>query len=159
MVHAAVGIAEENSGKLVTIVRRQAKLLAEKHNLDYIIVASAPGVGCPVISSITGADAVLIVTESTLSGIYDLRRMVSLSKGYFNTPTYVCVNKYDINLDMINQSEEWFQKEDLGLAGKLPYDQLVTEAMVHTRTVIEHTDGSVAESIRTIWQQLETKKM
>ncbi|OQX88449.1 (4Fe-4S)-binding protein [candidate division KSB1 bacterium 4484_87] len=155
LVHAKLGIAEENSGKLVSLVRRQAKLLAEEKKLDYIIVDGSPGVGCPVISSITGADAVLIVTEPTLSGVHDLERVVNLSKGHFGINTYVCVNKYDLNEEITNEIEKFCNENDVTFAGKIPYDTEVTAAMVEEKNVIEYSDGRVAESVRSIWERLK----
>jgi len=155
LIHAKLGIAEENSGKLVSLVRRQAKLLAEEKNLDYIIVDGSPGVGCPVISSITGADAVLIVTEPTLSGVHDLERVVNLSKGHFGINTYVCVNKYDLNEEITNEIEKFCNENDVTFAGKIPYDTEVTAAMVEGKNVIEYSDGRVAESVRSIWEKLK----
>jgi len=154
LVHARLGIAEENSGKLVTLVRREAKALAEAQKMDYIIVDGAPGVGCPVISSITGANVVLIVTEPTLSGLHDLKRVASLASGHFDIPTYICINKHDINPEMTKQIEAFCVEESLVLAGKIPYDAVVTDAMVHARTVIEHGNGHVADAIRNIWQRI-----
>ena len=155
MVHAKLGIAEENSGKLVTLVRRQAKLLAEKENLDYIIVDGAPGVGCPVISSITGANAVLVVTEPTLSGIHDMERVVELSAGHFNIETYICVNKYDLNLEITAKIENFCKNNKILFAGRIPYDEVVTKAMVNGKNLIEYSDGPVAEAVRAIWQNIK----
>jgi len=157
LVHARLGIAEENSGKLVSLVRRQAKLIAEDQNLDYIIVDGSPGVGCPVISSITGANAVLIVTEPTLSGIHDLERVVALSAGHFQIETHVAVNKYDLNPEMTEKIEKFCKENDVCFAGKIPYDETVTRAMVNGKNVIEYGDGQVAEAVREIWENLETK--
>ncbi len=154
MVHAKLGIAEENSGKLVSLVRRQAKLLAEKQNANYIIVDGAPGIGCPVISSITGANAVLVVTEPTLSGRHDLERVVSLAADHFQIPTFVCVNKFDLNVEMTAQIEAYCQKNNIGFVGKIPYDTIVTEAMVQAKTIIEFSDGVIAREINRMWEKI-----
>ncbi len=154
MVHAKLGIAEENSGKLVSLVRRQAKLLAEQENLDYIIVDGAPGIGCPVISSITGANAVLVVTEPTLSGRHDLERVVSLAADHFQIPTFVCVNKFDLNEELTDQIEQYCQEMNIGFVGKIPYDTMVTEAMVQRKTIIEFSDGQIAREIIRIWEKI-----
>lgn len=156
LVHAKLGIAEENSGKLVTLVRRHAKLLAEERKLDYIIIDGAPGVGCPVISSITGADAVLVVTEPTLSGIHDMERVVSLAAGHFNIQTFVCVNKYDLNPEITNQVKSFCENNQIHFAGKIAYDDIVTKAMVQGKNVIEYSDGPVAQSIQSIWENLNS---
>ena len=154
MVHAKLGIAEENSGKLVTLVRRQAKLLAEKGNLDYIIIDGAPGIGCPVISSITGANAVLVVTEPTLSGRHDLERVVSLAAGHFQIPTFVCVNKYDLNEEMTDQIENFCHEMNINFVGKIPYDTIVTDAMVQAKTIIEFSDGVISKEINKMWARI-----
>lgn len=154
MVHAKLGIAQENSGKLVTLVRRQAKLLAEKEHLDYIIIDGAPGIGCPVISSITGANAVLVVTEPTLSGIHDLERVVSLAAGHFQIPTFVCVNKFDLNEEITDQIEQYCQEMNIGFVGKIPYDTIVTDAMVQAKTIIEFSDGVISKAINRMWEKI-----
>jgi len=154
MVHARLGVAEENSGKLVTLVRRQAKLLAEKQNADYIIVDGAPGIGCPVISSITGANAVLVVTEPTLSGRHDLERVVSLAAGHFQIPTFVCVNKFDLNEEITDEIEKYCEKMNIGFVGKIPYDTIVTDAMVQAKTIIEFSDGVISKEINKMWEKI-----
>ncbi len=155
MVHAKLGIAEENSGKLITLVRRQAKLLAEKENADFIIIDGAPGLGCPVISSIAGVDAVLVVTEPTLSGIHDLKRVVKLSSTHFNIETYVCVNKYDLNLEITDRIEEFCENNNLHFTGRILYDNNITKAMVQGKNIFEYSDGKTAEMIKSIWQKIE----
>jgi len=154
MVHAKLGIAEENSGKLVTLVRRQAKLLAEKEHLDYIIVDGAPGIGCPVISSITGASAVLVVTEPTLSGKHDMERVVSLATGHFQIPTFICVNKYDLNEEITEQIEKYCHDNNIGFVGKIPYDTIVTDAMVQAKTIIEFSERAISKEIHAMWDKI-----
>lgn len=154
MVHARLGIAEENSGKLVTLVRRQAKLLAEEQNSDFIIVDGAPGIGCPVISSITGANAVLVVTEPTLSGLHDLERVVSLASKHFQIPTFVCVNKYDLNEEITDQIENFCHDSGIGFVGKIPYDTIATEAMVQEKSIIEFSDGVISKEINRMWDKI-----
>jgi MinD superfamily P-loop ATPase len=155
MVHAKLGIAEENSGKLVTLVRRQAKLLAEKEHLDHIIVDGAPGIGCPVISSITGANAVLVVTEPTLSGLHDLKRVISLAAEHFQIPTFVCINKYDLNEEITDQIEKFCHEMNIGLVGKIPYETIVTDAMVQAKSIVEFSDGVISEAIKKMWGKID----
>jgi MinD superfamily P-loop ATPase len=157
MVHAKLGIAEENSGKLVSLVRHQAKLLAEENGKDLIIVDGAPGIGCPVISSITGADAVLVVTEPTLSGLHDLERVVSLAAGHFGISTFVCVNKYDLNANITKKIEEFCHIKNINFVGKIPYDTVVTQAMVQEKSIVEFSDGVVAKEIKHIWENMENE--
>jgi len=154
MVHARLGIAEENSGKLVSMVRQQAKQLAEQRGLELILVDGAPGVGCPVISSLTGTNAVLIVTEPTLSGMHDLKRVVALSREHFNIPTYVCINKFDLNTRVSQQIETFCLEQNIVLAGKIRYDTVFTQAMIHEKTVVEYSQGEVTNDIQAIWNRL-----
>ena len=112
MVHAHLGIAEENSGKLVSLVRQEARKLGEEKNLDLILTDGPPGVGCPVIASIGGADAVLIVTEPTVSGRHDMERVVQLA-AHFNVPAMICVNKFDLNLDLTREIEAFAERQGL----------------------------------------------
>ncbi len=156
MVHARLGIAEENSGKLVSIVRQQAKKLAEENELNLIIVDGSPGVGCPVISSLTGTNAVLIVTEPTLSGMHDLERVVSLAKDHFNIPTYVCVNKYDLNSGITDKIDAYCREHDILLVGKIRYDTVFTQAMIHKKSVVEYSDGAVTGEIKSMWEKLSS---
>jgi len=136
MTHAKLGIAEENSGKLVTLVRQQAKLIAEREKKEYVIVDGPPGIGCPVIAAISGVDLLLGVTEPTLSGIHDLERVVGVAK-HFNVPVTVCINKFDINTENTSKIEQYCLENNLEVAGKIPYDPDVTRAMVNKKSVIE----------------------
>lgn len=153
LVHAKLGIAEENSGKLVAVVRQNAKLLAEKEGLDVILVDGAPGIGCPVISSIAGATAVLVVTEPTLSGIHDMKRVVDLA-AHFHIPAFVCVNKFDLNPALTGQVEDFCRQRKLKLMGRIPYDTVVTKAMVQGKTVVEYSSGLVAKEIEKLWRHI-----
>jgi len=137
MVHARLGIAEENSGKLVALVRQQAKLIAERDSLKYIIVDGPPGIGCPVISSITGTDLALVVTEPTISGLHDLQRVVGLAD-HFGIKSLVCVNKYDLNTQFTDQIETYCNSAGATFLGRIPFDTVVTEAMVNGKSVVEY---------------------
>jgi len=154
MVHAQLGIAEENSGSLVSLIRNQAGILAEERGLDTIIVDGSPGVGCPVIASISGVTAVLIVTEPTISGIHDLKRIGELT-AFFKIPTMACVNKFDLNQDMSKEIEAYCIKHDIEFVGHIPYDTIVTYAMVAGKGVVEFSDGKVSNAIKAIWQKVE----
>jgi MinD superfamily P-loop ATPase len=154
MVHAKLGIAEENSGLLVSLVRNQAKVLAEEQGLDTIIVDGPPGIGCPVIASITGTNAVLIVTEPTLSGLHDLQRVGGLT-AHFKIPTFACVNKFDLNEEMSDQIAEYCVSKNIGFVGRIPYDTAVTYAMVASQSIVEFSDGNVSKAIREIWHKVE----
>lgn len=154
LVHARLGIAEENSGKLVTLVRQESKKLADEKGLDLILTDGPPGVGCPVIASIGGASAVLVVSEPTLSGIHDMERVIQLAK-HFKVPAMVCVNKFDLNRDLTRDIEAFAEGEGLGYLGRIPFDPIFTKAMVQGQTIFEYNTGSKASlAIRQIWEKL-----
>jgi MinD superfamily P-loop ATPase len=154
MVHARLGIAEENSGKLVTLVRQESKRLADEKNLDLILTDGPPGVGCPVIASIGGASAVLIVAEPTLSGIHDMERVVQLAN-HFKVTATVCVNKFDLNLDLTLDIENFAQDEGLSCLGRIPFDPVFTKAMVKGQTIFEYNGNSSAgKAVKKIWNSL-----
>jgi MinD superfamily P-loop ATPase len=153
MVHARLGVAAENSGKLVSTVRQEAKRIAEEKNYPLVIVDGPPGIGCPVIASVTGATQVLAVTEPTVSGEHDLERVLSLTR-HFNISTAICVNKWDINPEMTERIENKARVSGVHVAGRIRYDRAVTVAQIHERTVVE-TEAPCAQDIRQIWQQLQ----
>ncbi len=151
MVHAKLGVAEENSGKLVSIVRTQAKAIAEERGVDLVLIDGSPGIGCPVIASVTGADLVLIITEPTLSGEHDLERVADLA-GHFGIPAMVCVNKWDLNGDITSRIESRAQERGLQFAGRVRYDRAVTEAQIQKKTVVEYQQNGCAEDVRRLWE-------
>ena len=153
LVHARLGIAQENSGKLVTTVRQQARKIAEEQGADFIISDGPPGIGCPVISSLSGADLALLVTEPTLSGQHDLERVIGVCR-HFNVPALVCVNKYDINEDNTRRIEDYCRRQNLDIVGGIPYDNMVTEAMIQGKTVVEYGHNGAAQYIKTIWGKI-----
>ena len=151
LAHAKLGIAQENSGKLVALVRQQAKLIAQKRGLDCIISDGPPGIGCPVISSLSGANLALLVTEPTLSGIHDLDRIIGVCR-HFAVPVVVSVNKYDINEDNTHQIESYCLHHGIEIASKIPFDNVVTEALVRGLPVVEYSQNRVAHQIERLWQ-------
>jgi MinD superfamily P-loop ATPase len=152
MVHARLGVAAENSGKLVSTVRREAKHLAEEKNLNMVIVDGPPGIGCPVIASLTGASQVLIVTEPTVSGEHDLERVLSLAR-HFQIPAAICVNKFDINEEMTKRIEDRAVSAGATVAGRIRYDASVTRAQIQKKAVVE-LDTPGADDMRQIWENL-----
>ena len=157
LVHARLGIAEENSGKLVTLVRQEVKRLAEEQGRGLIITDGPPGVGCPVIASLGGASALLIVTEPTVSGLHDMDRVAQLA-AHFNVPAMVCVNKCDLNDAMTGKIEAYAEKNGLPVLGKIPFDPAFVEAMVQGLTVLEFKPTSqAARVIEDIWQKVEER--
>ena len=151
LVHARLGITQENSGKLVAAVRQQAAQIAEKHGLDYIISDGPPGIGCPVISSLSGANIALLVTEPTLSGIHDLERVLGMCH-HFGVQALVCINKYDINEDNTHQIEGYCLSQGVEVAARIPFDNIVTEAMVHGLPVVEYSRNGVSRQIESLWE-------
>ena len=153
LVHARLGIAQENSGKLVARVRQQARKIAEEQGLDYTISDGPPGIGCPVISSLSGVNLALLVTEPTLSGIHDLERVVGVCR-HFGVPAVVCINKYDINEENTRQIEDYCRGQDIEVASRIPFDNAVTEALVRGVPVVEYDDGRVSREIDKLWQNI-----
>jgi len=157
MVHARLGIAEENSGKLVTQVRQEAKKLAEAKGLPLILTDGPPGVGCPVIASLGGASAVLIVTEPTVAGRHDMERVAELAD-FFRVPVMVCVNKADLNADATSDIRRYSEKKGYDFLGTIPFDPVFTKAMVAGQTILEYdTRTEAAEAVRSIWNGLTAK--
>ena len=156
MVHARLGIAEENSGKLVATVRRKAREIAEDQGLDLIIIDGSPGIGCPVISSITGTTMVLVVTEPTLSGLHDLDRVADLTR-HFGIPTSVCVNKSDINPEITADIRKHCRKKGLDVLGEIRYDTEVTRAQIAEKSAIEYGSGVAAVDIRMLWNAVAVR--
>jgi len=154
MVHAKLGIAAENSGKLVSLVRQEAKELAEKEKKDLILIDGPPGIGCPVIASIGGVSMVLIVTEPTLSGLHDLKRILEVAD-HFSIPALVCINKFDINPENTGQIESYCKEQGVEVVGKIPYDPAVTGAMMNVSTVVEYPCGEVTSEVTSIWEKIE----
>ena len=152
MAHARLGIAEENSGKLVTLIRQEGKKLAEKNNLDLLLTDGPPGIGCPVIASLGGATAVLIVTEPTVSGRHDMERVAELA-AFFKIPAMMCVNKFDLNPSAGEAIEAFARERDISVIGRVPFDPAFTKAMVQGKTIVEfdsQSEGCVA--VKSIWE-------
>jgi MinD superfamily P-loop ATPase len=152
MVHARLGVAAENSGKLVSMVRQEARLIANEGNHSLVIVDGPPGIGCPVIASLTGATLVLAVTEPTVSGEHDLQRVLSLTR-HFKIPTAICVNKWDINPEMTDRIEAAARQAGARVVGRIRYDRAVTQAQMEEKAVVE-TAAPCVEDIKAIWSQL-----
>jgi len=153
LVHARLGVAQENSGKLVAVVRQQAKQIAEEQGLDYIISDGPPGIGCPVISSLSGAGLALLVTEPSLSGIHDLERVLGVCR-HFGVSAMVCINKYDLNEENTRQIEDQCLSQGVEVAGRIPFDNVVTESIVQGVPVVEYSDGNVTREIERMWHLL-----
>ncbi len=153
MSHAKLGVAEENSGRLVTLVRDKAALLGQQNNRSKAIMDGAPGTGCPVISSITGADYALVVTEPTVSGIHDLGRVLRVIN-HFGVKSGVVVNKYDLNEELTQKIRELTEGYNSEFIGVIPYGKEVTEAQMRKLSVVEYTNTALTDSIKEIWRKV-----
>ncbi len=153
-VHARLGIGEENSGKLVTEIRKKAKEIAEENNLDLVIIDGPPGIGCPVIASLSGADLALVVTEPTLAGIHDMERVVEMAH-HFKIETACCINKFDINPANSASIEDWCQEKSIPLLGKIPFDEEVTKSMVQLEPLIEYSNNPASKEVKKIWKKIQ----
>ena len=156
LCHARLGSAQENSGKLVALVRQNAKLIAERENLDYIITDGPPGIGCPVISSLSGASLALLVTEPTLSGIHDLERVIGVCR-HFGVPVLVCVNKYDLNEENTYRIESYCANEGIEVTARISFDNVITKAIVQGLPVVEYSNNKVTQQIKELWQIIPAK--
>jgi MinD superfamily P-loop ATPase len=157
LVHARLGIAQENSGKLVTVVRQNARSIVQKEGFDYIITDGPPGIGCPVISSLSGANLALLVTEPTLSGMHDLERVIGVCR-HFGVPPLVCINKYDLNEDNTSQIERYCLEQGIEVAAKLPFDNIVTESLIHGVPVVEYSKDGIARQLENLWSRISHNK-
>jgi MinD superfamily P-loop ATPase len=154
MAHALLSPGESNSGKLVTLVRQNARILSEKEHSDVILIDGPPGIGCPVIASVTGVDVGLVVTEPTMSGIHDLQRALQLLEHFRVTPL-VCVNMHDINKDNTEKISSFCKENSIQVVGRIPFNPKVTEAMVNGKTIVEYSPRSaVAKEIEGIWGKI-----
>ncbi len=154
MVHARLGIAQENSGKLVSLVRHEAKKMANQENLDLIITDGPPGIGCPVIASMGQATAILIVAEPSISGLHDMERLEQLAR-HFNIPPMICINKYDLNEKLTRDIEKFADSANVAVVGKIPFDPVFTKAMIQAQTIFEYNNNSqVSIKVRQLWDNI-----
>lgn len=153
-VHARLGIAEENSGKLVAKVRQIAKEISEREKTDYVIIDGPPGIGCPVIASLTGVDLAIIVTEPTLSGIHDMERVAQVAK-HFGIKTQVVINKYDLNLKNCENIKQICKKAEIEVIAQLPFSRKVSESIVQGVPLVEFCGNEISYDIRTLWEKIK----
>jgi MinD superfamily P-loop ATPase len=155
MVHARMGPGEENSGKLVTEVRRTAREKASGQGARYLLTDGPPGTGCPAIASITGTDAVVVVIEPSVTSLHDARRVIELARG-FNLPVFALINKWDINEKMALEIEAYLSEESIPLLGKIPFDKAFVEAMIEGLTLPEFAPSSRTTGIlHSVWTALQ----
>ena len=153
MSHAALGVAEENSGKLVTLVRKNKDMIAANHGLENALIDGSPGTGCPVVASITAAEYALVVTEPTVSGVHDLNRILEVIQ-FFNIPSGVVVNKSDLNWEKTEEIKKIAEKNNSDFLGMIPFDSRVNEAQVMGLSVVEYTADATSRAIQNIWKKL-----
>ncbi|MDD3568498.1 MAG: ATP-binding protein [Bacteroidales bacterium] len=154
MVYGRLAPGEENSGKLVNMVREKAKKVATENKLSHIVIDGPPGIGCAVISTITGVDHVLIVTEPTISGLHDLKRTLEMVSKFSLKP-WVLVNKYDLNAEMTHEIELYCTQNNVSLAGRLPFDSVVVDAMVNCKSIVEWApDSALSETLKSVWNKI-----
>ena len=158
MVHAKLGIAQENSGRLVTVVRRNARETAESKGFNLIISDGPPGIGCPVISSLSGATAALIVTEPSLSGMHDLDRIIGVCN-HFGVTAMVCINKYDINEENTAKIDKYCADNNIDVISKIPFDNAAIESLIEQKTLVEHSNGVLAQQVTALWNKLIDRLM
>ncbi len=154
MIHAKLYAAEENSGLLVSKLRKEARKIAEEKGFDYMICDGSPGIGCPVISSLTNTDLVVIVVEPTPSGIHDMERVISLC-GYFGLKSVVIINKFDLNLSNTGGIEKFCKEQNIKVIGKLDYDEVFVKSMVKGKTIVEYSNSEISEKIKNIWERIK----
>ncbi|MDD2196703.1 MAG: ATP-binding protein [Bacteroidales bacterium] len=158
MVYGRLAPGEENSGKLVNMVRDKAKAVAKSNGLTNIIIDGPPGIGCAAISSITGVDNVLVVTEPTKSGLHDLERTLELVSK-FDLKAWVLINKFDLNTNMSSQIEKRCADLGVEIAGRLPFDPVFVDAMVNCKSILEWAPESpLSKELKLIWNKVSIPK-
>ncbi|MBF0303208.1 MAG: ATP-binding protein [Desulfamplus sp.] len=155
MVHARLGIAEENSGLLVSQLRQRARQMAKEQHIPLIITDGPPGIGCPVIASVSNADALLIVTEPTLSGMHDMQRVMKLGR-QMNAAIYLCINKADLNPEASEKIKEFCGSNNIRFAGEIPFDKAVIESMRMGQSLVTYSDGAASHAVKKVWQNVSS---
>lgn len=154
LVHARMGAGEENSGRLVTRIRGKAKEIATNQNAEFIISDGPPGIGCPVIASLTGTTMVLMIIEPSVSGLHDAQRMYELVKS-FELPAFAVINKFDINKEITEKTEQFLSENEIPLLGKISFEIEFVESMIHAQTINEFVPGNpVSKELEFIWQKI-----
>ena len=152
IARAEMGIGSDASGLLISFLREKAKKFSEDEKLT--IIDGSPGIGCPVIASVTGSDAVLVVTEPTKSGLEDLKRVVTLCE-HFQVFTMVCINKYDINEEVAREIEEFVDDKGLELVGKIPYDDMVMKSINELKPITMYKESIAEKAIEDMWDNIK----
>ena len=155
MVYARLRPAEENSGKLVALVRKEARAWAEREGIGLLLTDGPPGIGCPVIASLGNADLALVVTEPTPSGIHDLERVLTLCR-HFRVPAMVCVNKFDLNPSLDRQVREYCARSQIAVTESIPFDDSVPRAIGQGLPLVEFDHGPASRAVTTVWGQVRS---
>ena len=153
-VHAKLGIAQENSGKLVSVIREKARDIAVEKNSEYVIIDGPPGIGCPVIASLSGVNTALIVTEPSLSGMHDMERVIGVAK-HFDIDTKVIINKYDINIENTNSIKKFCEEKNVEVLGQLPFSDIVNQSIIKGVPIVEFCDEEIAKNITNLWERIK----
>ncbi len=153
MVHARLGIGQDNSGKLVAKVKNEAKRIAKEKEIPFVLIDGSPGIGCPVMSSVTGANFVVLVTEPTISGLHDLKRVYEVVKK-FHIPAGCIINKYDLNLEKTTEIKDFITQEGLYHLANLPYDETFIQSMTAGKTIVEYRNGEIADLLKEAWEKI-----
>jgi len=148
-VHARLGAGEENSGKLVTEVRKKAREIAEKEGLDYVIIDGPPGIGCPVVASLSGVDLALVVTEPTMSGIYDMDRVIQTAR-HFGLKTACVLNKFDLNSELSQEIENWCRSNSVPVLARIPFEEKMVRAVIQGLPITEFPEARQSQAVAEI---------
>ncbi len=154
LVHARLGVGQDNSGKLVAKVKNEAKRIAKEKGVSYVLVDGSPGIGCPVMSSVTGSDFVVLVTEPTVSGLHDLERVYQVVKK-FRIPAGCIINKFDLNMQKTREIKDFIEREGLYHLADLPYDEAFTAAMTQGKTIVEYSLNQIADLLKEVWNKIQ----
>jgi len=152
-IFAKLNVTSENSGKLVSKIKEEGCKIGEEIKADYVIMDGPPGIGCPVIASLSGVDIAIVVTEPTLSGISDMERVIGVAE-FFKVETKVVINKYDINIENTKRIEEICKKREIDVIGYIPFSEKVFESVVQTIPYVEFSNDSITEEIKNIWEKI-----
>jgi MinD superfamily P-loop ATPase len=156
LFHAHLFAGQENSGKLVTRIKMQARLCASEVGAPFLLIDGPPGIGCPVIAASSGADLALLVVEPTVAGVHDLKRILGTTE-HFRIPALVLINKADLSERQTGQIQSFCDSQGVQVVGRIPFDVVVTEAMVQGQPVTAYTDGQVTRAFEQAWQAIRAK--
>jgi MinD superfamily P-loop ATPase len=153
LVHARLRPGAENSGELVTVLRNHARRIARERGAEYILSDGPPGIGCPVISSLSNVSLAVIVSEPSLSGIHDLERVLAVCRHFGVTPL-ACVNKHDLDEEATRRVEDYCRREAVEVVARIPFDEAVIEAVAQGVPVVESSDGPAARRVTQLWDDI-----